>query len=153
VVSWWNKIRALSRLEWLVFFQSLLLLPWCALRLRADGFRSFYATTRNVSLPPQHVSSPEHLAVARSVARGVSLAARYGPYRANCLKRSLVLVDLLRERGIECELKMGTELVDQELAAHAWVEHAGVVLNDHRHVGRRFSVFVSSDRERNRHLG
>jgi len=82
--------------------------------------------------------------MARRAARAVNIAARYGPYRANCLKRSLVLDRWLHRQGIESQLKLGAGLVEGDLSAHAWVEHGGVVLNDHKDVGKRFNVFPTN---------
>ena len=81
---------------------------------------------------------------ARQIARAVDLAARYGPYRANCLKRSLVLGYFLTKNDITCDLILGAEITDQGTAAHAWVEYFGVVLNDRQDVGQRFNAFLET---------
>lgn len=71
---------------------------------------------------------PEDLAEAQAVALAVHRAANWHPLRPNCLPRSLVLVRLLRRRGLAAELRIGVAKPGETLAAHAWVEHGGVAL-------------------------
>jgi hypothetical protein len=59
----------------------------------------------------------------------------------NCLTRSLYLWWLLRRRGVRCELRIGVRLAESALEAHAWVEHAGVPVNDRPDVGDHFPAF------------
>ena len=139
-----KKIRELTLIEWQVLLSSLILLPYCALSLRLKGFKK----TREAFFPGnmQHTDLPpiEQLALARRISRAVDLAALYSFYRANCLKRSLVLCRQLHKHAIECDLKLGADLADQQFSAHAWVTHRGVILNDSRTVINGFSEFKSN---------
>jgi hypothetical protein len=80
----------------------------------------------------------------------VDVAANHGFYRANCLKRALVLGWFMRRRGIPCEIRIGTRketgLLGEEsgFSAHAWVESDGVVVNDHDGIGEHFAPFHES---------
>lgn len=47
-----------------------------------------------------------------------------------CLKKSLILLRLLRKRGIPAELRLGVRKVDDHFSAHAWIECAGRTLLD-----------------------
>jgi hypothetical protein len=47
-----------------------------------------------------------------------------------CLHRSLALWWLLGRRGIECRLQLGERKQRDRFEAHAWVEYAGVIVND-----------------------
>lgn len=67
---------------------------------------------------------------AREVARIVAMASRHAATTNTCLHRSLALWWLLGRRGLASELKMGARHADGRLDAHAWVEHAGLVVND-----------------------
>jgi hypothetical protein len=49
------------------------------------------------------------------------------PTDGRCLVRSLVLTGLLSRRGIQSKLVLAV-YPGEELAAHAWVEHAGAAL-------------------------
>lgn len=82
----------------------------------------------------------EKLALAQRIARAVNIAARFGFYRANCLKRSLVLCRQLRRYGLQHELVLGATLDNGDFSAHAWVEHAGQAINDEPDVGNRFDA-------------
>ncbi len=47
---------------------------------------------------------------------------------ATCLKKSLILLRVLRKRGIPAELRLGVRKVDEDFSAHAWIECAGRTL-------------------------
>ena len=73
----------------------------------------------------------------------VELAARRGPFRANCLQRSMVTWWFLRRRGLTTSIRFGVRptSLDQRPDFHAWLEHDGVVLNDDDDIGERFFPF------------
>lgn len=71
----------------------------------------------------------------------VNALARRLPSRPNCLARSLALLRVVRRRGADATLRIGVRLEDGKVAAHAWVEWDGHVLNDTREVLARFSAF------------
>jgi hypothetical protein len=65
---------------------------------------------------------------AGQLAWAVETASVYVP-RATCLTRSLVLENLLQQRGIECRLCIGVrDDAGDGTLAHAWVESGGRVL-------------------------
>lgn len=74
----------------------------------------------------------------------VDVAARYGPYRAKCLVRSLVLLRLMAQNGWRGELILGANLNSEEFGAHAWVQYQGEVVNDRVDVERDYGKFVGS---------
>jgi len=137
-----RKIRSLSWLEWRIVLSSLVMLPYCAACLRLQGFRRTQSHFLGAHVSASTLTEQEQLDLARRAARATSIAARFGLFRANCLCRSLVLGRWLHRRGIESQLKLGVDLAEGDLSAHAWVEHCGVVVNDHRHIGKRFTAFV-----------
>jgi hypothetical protein len=61
-------------------------------------------------------------------ARRVAAAGSFYPRRALCLEQSLVLVVLLRRRGIAAELRLGVQPLP--FLAHAWVEVDGTAINE-----------------------
>lgn len=63
---------------------------------------------------------------ALSLARALAAVGRRVP--STCLHRALALVWLLRAHGLGAVLRIGVRTGD--FAAHAWVEHEGVVLLD-----------------------
>jgi hypothetical protein len=140
-VSRVRKFLQLSTSEKQMLFQGLLLLPVFAVVLRLWGEHCL-VTALGESIPPTF--NPERgiaLQQAHTAARMVALAARYGPYRANCLKRSVVTYWLLRRRGIDCELRIGVRKESDEIEAHAWIECLGQPLNEGADVHQRFSPF------------
>ena len=77
----------------------------------------------------------------KKLSRMIDVAARYGPYRAKCLCRSLVLIRLLRRRNLAGDLTLGAQLKDEKFGAHAWVSLYGQVVNDRSDVASTFSQF------------
>lgn len=69
----------------------------------------------------------------------VRLAARIHPGTAECLPRSIVLADMLRQRGFDARVKLGVAKLDQKLASHAWVECQGVTVGERESVGADFT--------------
>jgi hypothetical protein len=61
---------------------------------------------------------------ARRLGRAVVRALTLLPGDTRCLRRSLVLMQLLAKRGISARLVIGTRTAPDFLA-HAWIEHDG----------------------------
>jgi len=136
-----QQLQALSADEWRVLLLSMPLLPMIALVLQLKGFKWTQALLSNHSNPKSSIPEDEQLKMAQSIARMVSAAANHGPYRANCLKKSLATWWLLERRGIATELNIGVNKEAGDFNAHAWVEYRGNVLIDSSDVGERFSAF------------
>lgn len=66
---------------------------------------------------------------AAAISRLVDTAARY-TVTNTCLHRSLALWWLLGRRGVPSQIRMGTRRLHGRFEAHAWVECAGLVVND-----------------------
>ncbi len=143
-MSKWRKLRGLSWPERRLLVQAAVALPAVAALIRMRGLRKSQAFLARLT-PAVNNSGPEADGpaepLARSVVRIVTAAAAHGPYRANCLQRSVVLWWLLRRRGVETELRIGTRKEDGCFNAHAWVELSGRALNESRDVGVRYAAF------------
>ncbi len=140
-----KQLRQLSEFsspERKVLLIALLLLPITAIALQIKGFRwtqAFYNKCSPNNISRNSVSS--QLLEARSTARMVTIAANHGPYRANCLKKSLVTWWWLTKKGIQSELKIGVNKEAGDFNAHAWIEFQGVVVNDRAEINEQFSIF------------
>lgn len=77
------------------------------------------------------------LARARSIIRYTRM---HGPYKGNCLSRSVLMQVLLQKQGISSQMIIGVRFDDQEFKAHAWLERDGKPLNERKDVRQRFSV-------------
>lgn len=136
-----TQLKALSTEEWQLLLSSLLLLPAIALALRLRGLKWTQAFLQNRAKDYDTARSQDTLKTAESVARMVGIAARHGPYRANCLKQSLATWWLLLRRGIVSDLKIGVNTDAGDFSAHAWVEYRGNVLLEADNVGDHYSTF------------
>jgi hypothetical protein len=134
------RFLALGGWERSVFLRALVMLPATAAGLRVLGLRRVQAI---LFAHPRAAASPrgDDLLHARQVARWVAAAARHGPYRASCLPVSLTLQRLLRERGIDADLRLGVRKATGGLEAHAWVERHGVPIAEATALHERFAAF------------
>lgn len=121
--------------------RSLVLLPLAAALLRLQGLGWIQRRTLARPAPPTGVDVSSRLRVATEAAEVVDLAARRGPWRANCLQRSTVLWRELNRRGVDADLRIGVRAGDTSPAMHAWVEVDGRIVNDRPDVASRFSPF------------
>ncbi len=140
--SKWARFRKLSWHERWLLTQALVLLPLTFLGLRVFGFNAVYSflsrwTNRRGDAQTGQAAWP----TARSTAAMVSIAARYGIKRANCLPQSLTLWWLLRRQGIAGELRVGVRKEVDSFEAHAWVEYNGLPVNDRPDVHQRYAAF------------
>jgi hypothetical protein len=74
--------------------------------------------------------STEARASISELTRMVDMAARHTLWSNTCLHRSMTLWWLLRRRGFDAQLRLGTRRLEDRFHAHAWVEYAGMVVND-----------------------
>lgn len=136
------KIQRCSPSERRLLFQALLLLPLSALGVRVLGFKRYYAglsSLANGSRPI--ISSKDEEESIRRVRRAFALAVNHGPYKGNCLSRSLTLWCLLRRQGIECDLRIGVRKKNGQFEAHAWIEYQDRPLSGGAKVREDYAVF------------
>jgi hypothetical protein len=109
--------------------------------LRRGGFRSASSQVRCWSSmrAPTRTSHPQD-AIDR-VLHSVNGATALLPAHVDCLQKSLVTRALLQRVGIEAILRIGVRREISGLAAHAWVEFEGAVVNDSAEVVSQFVPF------------
>jgi transglutaminase superfamily protein len=135
----WAKFRALSWPERRIVVAAAVWQPLFSLGLRVIGLRQFQTWLRRAN--PQIESSLSIDEIVR-IATLVNIAALNVPFHSTCLTRSLLLGWILQRRGITSQLCIGVRLTQGVLDAHAWVEYAGVPINDRPDVGEQFAPFT-----------
>jgi len=110
-------------------------------RLRAFGFRR--TAQRAVSRGHRPVR-PEDVRRAYDYARSLRIAARHHLVRARCLHQALALHHWLHRQRLRSELRIGVRMSGAELRAHAWVEFAGHVLDEHPAAVGAFTELTSA---------
>ena len=121
----WRAFWKLSLAERCLLCRAWVLLPMTMAAIRVMGFRW---TQRVLGSADQGPSGRRNLTQAMALARIVHGTANHHLFQTSCLVRSLVLSRLLRSQGLLATLRIGVAKPDGALAAHAWVEHAGVAL-------------------------
>lgn len=126
-----------------MIFIAMLLLPIVALSLRIGRFNKTKAFMSHFIPAESSRGSLDEVKIEKAnvISRMISIAARYGPYRANCLKQSLVLWWLLARQDISSEIRFGVQKTPGEsFGAHAWVECDGESFSNFQEYKQQFSV-------------
>ena len=84
------------------------------------------------------VPSPTPTATVDRISTAVDLACAWYPKSVLCLQRSAATTCLMRRHGIAASLTIGVR--QMPFRAHAWVEVAGVVVNDKTYVPQIYAV-------------
>ena len=143
-----RRVRSLTANQWRIVVRSAYLVPVVKVRLRQKGFgATLEALSRGAQAPvDEALTQEEAVAIGRDTAEAVGLVAHRPVIGDRCLGRSLVTWSLLRRRGIDSALVMGAAPpAGEALEAHAWVEVAGVPVNDRPDVRERFGRFELVD--------
>ena len=135
----WRKFRRLPAEERAVFLAASTLLPAVRVGLRTLGLRRVQVVLSG-RMRPGWLAEPD-VAVyrARRLARLVRVAAQY--VGGTCLARSVVLACLLERQGVPAQLRIGVRKGENGFEAHAWVEAAGMSLDEGQDVGERCAAF------------
>ena len=121
------------------------LLPMVGCAMRLLRFAGTYRLLSRLGRPApnRYGEGVDFLAVAQRLAWLVGIVSRNGPYRATCLRQSLLLWALLRRRGIPADLRIGVGKDSELLRAHAWLELGGEIVNDAPTVTNEFAAYAS----------
>lgn len=145
----WKRFWSLSRRDRNTALEAATVIAASRLGLRVVGYRRWKSFLSRFSFhngntsPVREVKynvhdSADHIAL---IAAG---AARNLFFHATCLERSLGLWWLLRRQGLDAELRIGGRKDGDRFEAHAWVECAGIALNNTGDERTEFSVFGHS---------
>lgn len=132
-----TKFTTLPAADQGVFLAALMLLPCFWLALRVLGLRRLQGWLHT----PASAGSNSDLGEAQRVARLVNRAAQQPWVPATCLSRSLLLQWFLKRQGIASQLRIGIDKTATVFKAHAWVECAGVPVNDQPNIAQHFAAF------------
>jgi len=142
----WARLRRFSALPGparLLFLRTAVLLLLVSLSLRWRGFSKTRASLqkrlpKDGSAPPR--AAPDSGQIEWTV-RMVRAASRCALFRVTCLQESLALWWLLARQGLLCEVRVGVRTHADKFEAHAWVEHAGVALNEPEALHAHYAAF------------
>jgi hypothetical protein len=134
-----SRFLALSAPERRTFLTATALLPLFWTGLRILGLQRLQARLQRKPLAVSNGLGTDELTRLGTL---INSAAHHALGPANCLTRSLYLWWLLRRRGVDGQLRIGVRLTDGTLDAHAWVEHAGIPINDRHDVSTDFAPFT-----------
>lgn len=146
----WLRLRRHGAIFWRLswaergwLMQAWLMLHGVALALHWASFQRVYGLLERWPPGAERALEGEKrmLTQAQTMVRLVQGAAAWSLRHPTCLHRSLILWWLVRRQGIASELRIGVRKEEGRFEAHAWVECAGVPLNDRADVGQDFAPF------------
>jgi Transglutaminase-like superfamily len=126
----WRRFRRLSGFERGIVLEAAagLLISWLAVRLLGSRVcRSVFE--RPLGARNSKSDEADVLRVAQRIAQLEAVTAVNLFFRASCLELSLVLCRLLRQRGMNADLRIGARKEANRFEAHAWVELDGTVVD------------------------
>ena len=147
----WARFRALRIDEKRLLAVALVWLPIVQVGLRLLGYQRMRQLLSrlgtNMSTPPEANRQPDAMTieVAQRVGRIVNIAAGRRALHATCLARSLLTWWLLHRQGVAGTMVFGVPVSGGSFAAHAWVEVAGMVVNDAPDVRDRFGELEAAN--------
>jgi hypothetical protein len=115
--------------------ESYILLLWFELLMACRSLKSLH---RQVQKAKIRESRAVPLAKAEVLSLSIDLACVFYPKRVLCLQRSAATTLLLRKYGIHAEMVIGAQMLP--FKSHAWVEVAGVVVNDKPYMREIYQV-------------
>ena len=139
-----EQLIELSLFEWQMMLVAMLLLPVVALSLRIVEYNKTKNILGRFISDESGQKKPETPEIERAcvIARMVDVASGHGPYRANCLKQSMVLWWMLAWHGISSEIIFGVPKEKKDsFGAHAWVKCCGINMSDTEKIQQRFLAF------------
>jgi hypothetical protein len=133
------QFRALSSRDRRTFLSAMALLPLFWIGLRVLGLQRLQTWLQRNRHPVAATLPADEL---QRLGALINSAAHHALGPANCLTRSLYLWWLLQRKGVPSQLRIGVRLTGDVLEAHAWVEHAGIPINDRPDVSTDFASFA-----------
>jgi hypothetical protein len=121
-------------------FVCFVLLAVIAISLRLLGLGRTIGLANRIGAKGRHDEVFPHDLV-RATAERVARAGAFYPGRAECLEQSMVLLILLRRRGLPAQLRLGVQ--NFPFAAHAWVELDGRPINEREELVTQMTTFPS----------
>jgi hypothetical protein len=142
--EWWRRFRRLSLEDCGLVLRGMTLLSLTVIGLRTMSFRRCKELIQKFSLSdsiPQRMEADRQLERGRRVLLAMLAVERNGPWRPNCLERSLALWWFFRLNHIDGELHIGARKNEARFEAHAWVEWNGNVVNESADVHEHYARF------------
>ena len=140
-VGFYTKLRSLKPVGRWTLIEAAALLPLTALAVRLFGLRRVHSVMNWLAQRSPRPTPQYQLRYVRRVEHLVRYLQRNGPFRGNCLSRSLVLWYLLQRAGVQSDLQIGVRRETGEFSAHAWVEFQGHPLNAQEGVRDLYAAF------------
>jgi hypothetical protein len=140
-MNWLKRIERFTALNFrgkLLLLKLTLIVAIIEISLRLLGFKKVVALLLRFAKKTK--SATDISEKIQKYKKLIFLVSRIFPFAGKCLARSLALWWLLRNSGIETELKIGMQKKDGKMAGHAWVEYQEKPLVFNQNVAYNYTV-------------
>jgi hypothetical protein len=148
----WRRYSRLAPEDRGLVLRGVVLLSLTMLGLRTMSFRRCKELVQqfsSITSPRRGIEANRQMEVREKIVSAMNAVVRNGPWRPNCLERSLALWWLFQMNAVDGELHIGGRKSQGCFEAHAWVEWDGQVLNDstdvHKHYARFDAPIAAAD--------
>jgi Transglutaminase-like superfamily len=131
MIDAWHKVRALSAGDRFLVAEAVVLLSFVLIVGSIFPFRTLRRLLNHYGGTERKSTGRSSSEEIRRIAWAIAAAARRLPARTTCLVEALAADAMFRRRGCACELRFGVRppvSAHGPLAAHAWIEHDGIVV-------------------------
>lgn len=126
-----------------IFIRFFLIVPTVRLGIKTIGFKSTYNFLKYFAKLDQIPEENSWLIIKRHKSFQY-LFTREFPFLGNCLAQSMALWLMLKNKGIETDLRFGMKKEKQKLLAHAWLEYQGSPLATEGEQEKKYVFFNES---------
>lgn len=150
MVRKFKRAQEFSSSDWIIFFQSWVLLLFVDLWLKTRSFRTlrdFLSKRQSNESRGKRKESQIISADIAHIGSIVETASRNHIIQMTCLRRALVLQWILSDRSVSTELKFGVKMADGKLLAHAWLEKDGYLINEPEILIDQFAQMVEINQQ------
>jgi hypothetical protein len=146
-----KRAYSLSARDWIMLAEAWLTLTWIDFAVSFLPYRWWKSWLLIQPDAKANQSSTPSLPFPQLV-WSVNAAANHHLRKPTCLRRSLTLKRMLLRRHVTTDLRIGIRKNRNQVDAHAWIEQAGIVINDSPDIATRYSQFPVLKEELLRHL-
>ena len=98
--SRFSKLLQLSLQDCRCIMHALFLLPFNGVSVQLRGYQKTLNGLSTHQIENNRSRDISAIVAAKNMGRMVNIAARYGPYRAKCLTRSITVIQMMNRRGL-----------------------------------------------------
>jgi Transglutaminase-like superfamily len=119
---------SLSHRERVMLLEAYLLLGWARV-LKYLPFSKIAPSLGEFMTESTYLSKEKDIEIIKSVKSSIEIMSKYTFWESQCLVKAIAGMKMLRSRGIESTLYLGTGREEDKLIAHAWLRSGSLYIS------------------------